>query len=479
MARGIADGIALWAGGAPSTGGTRTGSPDVTPSRGPVPDPVRREAQAPVPDETRDGVSTQRGGAGPRGNDGNSQSQVRKRGQQTSQKKSAAKLLVVALGCVAVALVVVVCVGRVGSSSAKTVIVQASTSEDIAKAEADSPKENVAAGEDESGVDEVIPADEAAEDEARSGVVADPRVVEDSSMEAGQRTTWDCVWLGTYPQSFVTDAATEAALDDASGWSESGDLAYEGETYRRLKEAKVTHSGMSFSYWDWGQASTVGYCYFRWEPVKWRVLEADGSTALLLADVALDGQHYNDNWADVTWETCGLRVWLKQTFWCDALTSSQQEAVVSQDLVNADNTYYGTTSGNATTDQVFLLSESDVWSTDEAARHGFVKLYGTHDKARRCKVSGYAHARGVYDDSGGSYDGYCWWWLRSPGNGANYASNVDNDGNVNRFGLNVNYDNDAVRPALRISLSSDQVSYAGTVCSDGTVDAVAPSASKK
>ena len=43
-----------------------------------------------------------------------------------------------------------------------------------------------------------------------------------------------------------------------------------------------------------------------------------------------------------------------------------------------------------------------------------------------------------------------------------------------RCGYNVNCDRYAVRPALRISLFSDQVSYAGTVCSDGTVDEVAP-----
>ena len=40
------------------------------------------------------------------------------------------------------------------------------------------------------------------------------------------------------------------------------------------------------------------------------------------------------------------------------------------------------------------------------------------------------------------------WWLRSPGNNADYAANVNNDGNVNRNGNNVNNDNYAVRPDL-------------------------------
>lgn len=31
-----------------------------------------------------------------------------------------------------------------------------------------------------------------------------PRIVKDSSMDAGQKVTWDCVWFGSYPQSEVT-----------------------------------------------------------------------------------------------------------------------------------------------------------------------------------------------------------------------------------------------------------------------------------
>ena len=30
-----------------------------------------------------------------------------------------------------------------------------------------------------------------------------PKIVADSSMEAGQKVTWDCIWFGTYPQSEV------------------------------------------------------------------------------------------------------------------------------------------------------------------------------------------------------------------------------------------------------------------------------------
>lgn len=30
-----------------------------------------------------------------------------------------------------------------------------------------------------------------------------PVIVEDSSMEAGQKVTWDCVWFSSYPQTEI------------------------------------------------------------------------------------------------------------------------------------------------------------------------------------------------------------------------------------------------------------------------------------
>ena len=45
---------------------------------------------------------------------------------------------------------------------------------------------------------------------------------------------------------------------------------------------------------------------------------------------------------------------------------------------------------------------------------------------------------------------HCQWWLRSPGNGSNYAADVRYDGSIDYYGYNVNGDGDAVRPALHL-----------------------------
>ena len=107
--------------------------------------------------------------------------------------------------------------------------------------------------------------------------------------------------------------------------------------------------------------------------------------------------------------------------------------------VSADkNPDYSTNPGNATQDQVFLLSITEV------------NKYFSSDSARQCKPTDYAVANGAWESDSGN----CWWWLRSPGNYQNYAAYVYGAGDVNEYGSNVIDDGIAVRPALWIDLNS-------------------------
>jgi len=49
-----------------------------------------------------------------------------------------------------------------------------------------------------------------------------------------------------------------------------------------------------------------------------------------------------------------------------------------------------------------------------------------------------------------------WWWLRSPGNNSNNASNVNNDGEINTNGNNINNTSGGVRPALSPTSCSEK-----------------------
>ena len=308
-------------------------------------------------------------------------------------------------------------------------------------------------------------------------------------MVAGQKGTWDCVYFGSYPQSEVTskDGSIYNALKNATGWDENNDITIGGTKYRRLKGEDATYySSNEEGQYNWN-GSYKTYHYFKYEPIKWRVLNRNGNDAFLLADVALDDQKYNTNYEDVTWETSSMRSWLngygasvnppktdysRKNFINSAFTSTQRNAIKTTNVVNNNNINYGTAGGNNTSDKVFLLSESEVYNTDTAEGYGFVKDYGTYDEARRSRCSTYAYAMGTWryhntDAEYTKYNGNVWWWLRSPGDSSDDAAGVSDYGWVYRDGYNVSVIDDGVRPALHLNLSSTNLySYAGTVCSD-------------
>ena len=339
--------------------------------------------------------------------------------------------------------------------------------------------------------------------EAEDVTLQNPRIVPDDSMEAGQKVTWDCVWFGSYPQAEVIPSGVEytaldarlrregdvivsdsvySALQNASGWDANNDITLNGAKYRRMKKGDATYTSTGSNYYQW--SSSTDYHYFKYEPIKWRVLHTDGNQALFLSDVALDDQEYHTEYESVTWETSTARSWLngygagsnkqsvdygRKSFISSAFTASEQAAIVNSSLENADSIEYGTSGGNNTTDKVFLLSESDVWNTDTAESYGFVKDSGVCDEARRCKGSTYAKAMGMWSGTGTDYAGNGDWWLRSPGGDSDKAVDVDHDGWVYHYGYYVYYSNDGIRPALNLNLSSPNLyTYAGTVCSDGT-----------
>ena len=303
-----------------------------------------------------------------------------------------------------------------------------------------------------------------------------PKIVEDFYMDSGQTVTWDCVWFGSYPQSEVTaeDGAVYDKLKKATNWDDNNDVVIEGTKYRRLKGEDATRATFDEEgFYDWNGSYTT-YHYFKYEPIKWRVLNTDGKEAFLLADVVLDDQKYNTDFTNVTWETCSMRKWLNKQFINTAFSLGEKNAIPVKRIVNKDNIRYGTKGGENTSDKVFLLSESEVWNTEEAIGYGFSDDYEINDEARTSNFSTYAYAMGIEQSFEFYFDGAINWWLRSPGSYNGSAEIVCDDSTVGTSGGRVNYVTNGVRPALHLNLSSTQVySYAGTVSSDGTIDEVA------
>lgn len=291
----------------------------------------------------------------------------------------------------------------------------------------------------------MLPAPALAADE-RGGVrgaaqISRPRTVDGVS-------TWDCVWFGNYWQ------------EDTNG---------DGHCYAET-DAK--------------------------QPIKWRVLDIDASgNALLLSDKLIDVVQYNETYTSVTWETCTLRSYLNSYgttanaqgknysdtgFLTNAFSAAERNAIKTTDVVNSDNPVYGTEGGNDTRDKIFCLSLGEAMT----ARYGFVKntftnggstpYYTDADPTRVAKTTRFtADKPGYGTNSAGSPD---WWWLRWPGRYDDYAASVGYDGGVYAGGYDVLSWGVCVRPAFQMNLSSSSSlwKYAGTVCSDGTVNETGP-----
>ncbi len=179
------------------------------------------------------------------------------------------------------------------------------------------------------------------------------------------------------------------------------------------------------------------------EAIEWLVLDKQDGKLLLLSKAGLKVKTYNDEYAEVTWETCTLRGWLNDTFYNTAFGTAEQERIVTAKVKTEDNPESGTEGGNDTEDKIFLLSAEEV-----------LGYFNANDLARRAKVTAYAQAYGgtvwdLLDSEFADTIGNGWWWLRTPGNNGNGSvAVVTPNGVIDYNGYKVDFFGKVIRPAF-------------------------------
>ena len=123
------------------------------------------------------------------------------------------------------------------------------------------------------------------------------------------------------------------------------------------------------------------------------------------------------------------------------------------DVANAPNYYFGTSCGPDTKDRVFILSESEVFSSSLAEDYGFYPGDGLDDSARRFKSTLYAKCRGAWWSPVEGYRGNSFWFMRSSGYTMSNVTYVCDFGYLYNRGTVVTCDDAAVLPAITIDLS--------------------------
>lgn len=279
------------------------------------------------------------------------------------------------------------------------------------------------------------------------------------------RRDGNVIYFGSYPQTKITDNTITTALVNRMGakptpsdsgswisykyyinWSNTADfmwykdLEYNGEKYRGVYFTQyrpyytTTGSSTGNSYQDDNGFYTSTVYWFKYEPIKWRILEEKDGKAFLLCDIAIDSQEYYPSNSTSSFNHNGgngyannyalsnIRKWLNETFYNTAFNDLQKELV---QVTKVDNSVASTGySSNQyacadTNDKVFLLSYKEATT------------YMTSSTARRMKSTDYAKSQGCWQSTDSSYKGNCWWWLRSPSSSSSsIARNVGSDGDI-------------------------------------------------
>lgn len=279
------------------------------------------------------------------------------------------------------------------------------------------------------------------------------------------------IYFGYWPQTLERDENVVAKLNEMAGtpplprdnanpynWeSHEGTtymwqkiVIYNGTKYLGVQMNDYRASGIDALY---DKITDNGYYklnvyWFKYEPIKWRILTTSENSAYIMSDIALDFfsmqpdrkseirddllASYNNSpgvpdgiYAN-NWEYSFIRSWLNETFYNEVFNDLQKEIIQTTHLDNSarscnPNDYpkyygYGENAGKNkyadqckdTDDKIFLLSLRDVTTT----AYGFNKDVLAEDPARNLQASDFAKFHGV--SMGNTQKDYVTWYTRSP-----------------------------------------------------------------
>ncbi len=254
--------------------------------------------------------------------------------------------------------------------------------------------------------------------------------------------TVEYITFGEYPQSIKADDVTvDESASDARGYFLGSDGAY---------YAKVVATPLIADYtFTTGETIAEGTaCYFKVEPIRWRVLTESDGERFLVCDVILDAVAFDTT--SNNYEESDIRKWMNETFLTSAFDATQQNAILLS-LVNndAESTGYPNNSNTCynTKDKIFLPSFQEM--TSEA--YAFDTDDSSPDNLRQRQTTDYARARGIGMETSSKNYGNGTWWTRSPDYGGGGSVRiVSRDGIIKNKGYAATESYGFV-PAIKIS----------------------------
>lgn len=266
---------------------------------------------------------------------------------------------------------------------------------------------------------------------------------------------YEYFYFGSYPQSKVEDTAITAELDklapDWENWTSYGyysgtnsmgtmvqgdwmrytDVAYNGEKYRGVKFTQyrpiqtIRTSGESNSRQDENGYFINNAYWFKFEPLKWRILDKDAG--LVMSEMLIDSQPYNNTiyyttnaayWNDAdckiyasNYAASSIRAWLNDDFYNTSFSEDEKTAISKKKINNSGyktllgETGYEEFDSIETEDNIFLLSYDEMINTE----YGFNADAENKDSARQAVLTDYAKCQGAWANKNDTAD----WILRT------------------------------------------------------------------
>ena len=261
-----------------------------------------------------------------------------------------------------------------------------------------------------------------------------PEIKKDSDMCAGKNVTWDCIWLGSYPQTEIVDRPKSSGimkqarkdpshvtvdeslyktLQTSKEWNDREELTLDGVRYKRMKKPN-DQKDRSEEFYQWKDG--LEYHYFRFDKIKWRILNIADGKMFLLADRILDShpekasdeeeennedEEDNDSYSNepysnqTPWAKSSIRDWLNG--YNDQLNQEDGKSVEDSfiDTAFSSSIRDDYLLENSIGDKVSLLSEKDLLAEGQSDAGAFSNNGQIYDEARRAEISTYACAAGV------------------------------------------------------------------------------------
>ncbi|MCL2204519.1 MAG: helix-turn-helix domain-containing protein [Defluviitaleaceae bacterium] len=206
----------------------------------------------------------------------------------------------------------------------------------------------------------------------------------------------------------------------------------------------------------------------------WRVLKADGNSALIITESVIEQRAYHEEFTEITWEHCDLRKYLNKQFY-DTFDPLDRTRILETKLTDSHNAWYGTKWGNPTVDKIFLLSTNEVLQyfgdsgdLKNNKRWHYPGDHYVHDNPNALVLSDGLHCIEYGECISDQYNNARkalyhkiynagWdertWWLRSPGIHLRHTNAiVGTKGELFVCGADVYMNDVGVRPTLWLSI---------------------------